>query len=709
MKKVLSLILVTMLVFATLVTPVGADSHFKKSNNNKYEEKYTKELNVLKNQLKNNKKYNDQISKIMKEMDKLKQKYKGKYDFDFDDFDADDLWILINGEEFSGKDTSVIKYGNFLLPVKPITEGLKAELKYDDKEHIVTITKDDKEIVIDLEKKKITINDEKIDWKIIDGNKKKGRIVLVKAIATILGLNVDCDDDSGVIIIDEKYTSFNDNDSRFEYMGNWTYLQKQNGAYMEDLHFSNEKDASMKIGFTGTEIKLYGSKGPDKGYGIVKVNGKEQYVNFYSYKAQNNVLLYTSSKLNEGSYTLEVKVSGNKSFMSKGNGIAIDRVDVLGEETDEWNVALNKTASSDTYQGGNDPQKANDGNTATRWCAADENANHWWKVDLGGYYNIKGTEITWELDEKIYEYKVETSTNGSEWNLVLDKTNNSSKKQVQNENISSTIARYVKITITGLDSGAWASISEAKIFGSPVTINESKVPGVPVSLNAKTVSTSQIAVNWKAPATSTAYSVISGYKIYRDGKHIGTLTSPNSLTYQDSGLLPGKTYEYTVRSFNSNNVESKSSTAIKAATFGNGSGLKAEYYENKDFTLQKLVRTDKLVNFTWGFNSPDTDISGYNYSVRWSGEVQPLYSDKYDFLIKSDGGIRVWVNGEKLIDDWTKHTISEKSASIDLIAGEKYDIKVEYFNDNSTSQVILSWSSNMQTKEVIPQRQFYLE
>jgi hypothetical protein len=75
--------------------------------------------------------------------------------------------------------------------------------------------------------------------------------------------------------------------------------------------------------------------------------------------------------------------------------------------------------------------------------------------------------------------------------------------------------------------------------------------------------------------------------------------------------------------------------------------------------------------------------------------------------LKASGGVRLWVNGQQVIDDW-KVGNSERSASITLTAGQRYDIKIEYFINTALAQVALSWSSPHQVKQVVPTGQLFL-
>ena len=70
-----------------------------------------------------------------------------------------------------------------------------------------------------------------------------------------------------------------------------------------------------------------------------------------------------------------------------------------------------------------------------------------------------------------------------------------------------------------------------------------------------------------------------------------------------------------------------------------------------------------------------------SFSARWTGQVQPKCTDEYTFYITSDNGRRLWINNVLVIDKWVDD-ISENSGKITLTANQKYDIRIEYFEDN---------------------------
>ena len=141
---------------------------------------------------------------------------------------------------------------------------------------------------------------------------------------------------------------------------------------------------------------------------------------------------------------------------------------------------------------------------------------------------------------------------------------------------------------------------------------------------------------------------------------------------------------------------------------GSGDGLTAAYFNTNDLSgLPALTQVDATVDHNYGGGTPAPGVNSTNFSVRWTGQVQTQYSETYSFYTVSDDGIRLWVNGNLLIDNWTYHSSTENRADIALLAGNKYDIAIEYFQGYGGSVAQLLWSSPSTPKEVIPQSQLY--
>jgi uncharacterized protein (DUF1800 family) len=140
-----------------------------------------------------------------------------------------------------------------------------------------------------------------------------------------------------------------------------------------------------------------------------------------------------------------------------------------------------------------------------------------------------------------------------------------------------------------------------------------------------------------------------------------------------------------------------------AIAYGQGNGLKAEYFPNTGLVgAPAVTRTDATVNFRW-LLAPAEGLPANYFSVRWSGQLQAPVTGEYRIATYSDDGIRVWLNGAKIIDNWTSHARArDASDPIQLTAGQRYSIVVEYYDDEATASAELLWSYPGRTEIVIP-------
>jgi hypothetical protein len=128
---------------------------------------------------------------------------------------------------------------------------------------------------------------------------------------------------------------------------------------------------------------------------------------------------------------------------------------------------------------------------------------------------------------------------------------------------------------------------------------------------------------------------------------------------------------------------------------------------NSDLTDLELIRTDAVVAFDWAGGSPDPAIGSNTFSVRWTGQVEPLYTETYSFHATTNDGVRMWVDGQQIVDRWVDQSATRATGTIDLLAGNRYDIVMEYYDNFGDASAILEWSSATQALAVIPQSQLY--
>jgi hypothetical protein len=90
------------------------------------------------------------------------------------------------------------------------------------------------------------------------------------------------------------------------------------------------------------------------------------------------------------------------------------------------------------------------------------------------------------------------------------------------------------------------------------------------------------------------------------------------------------------------------------------------------------------------------------WSARWTGFIETPASGEYAFHTFSNDGIRLWVDGRKLIDDWTDHGEQEDTGKIVLEAGRRYAVKLEYFYNGGQGVSKLWWTPPGGKKEPVP-------
>jgi hypothetical protein len=133
-----------------------------------------------------------------------------------------------------------------------------------------------------------------------------------------------------------------------------------------------------------------------------------------------------------------------------------------------------------------------------------------------------------------------------------------------------------------------------------------------------------------------------------------------------------------------------------------GDGLTAAYFDNELLTDPPTVtRIDPGINFNWGQGSPDPAIHAAKFSARWRGKVFAQYDETYTFYARVQGGIRLWLDNQPLIDQWANQTLNEYSATIALKQGQLYDLKMEYSVHGGNALAELQWSSASAPKAIV--------
>jgi hypothetical protein len=134
-------------------------------------------------------------------------------------------------------------------------------------------------------------------------------------------------------------------------------------------------------------------------------------------------------------------------------------------------------------------------------------------------------------------------------------------------------------------------------------------------------------------------------------------------------------------------------------------GLRAEYFAKADLTGKNHVRTDPRVYLDYE-HAPFDDFTEDGWSVRWTGEVRIDKAGDHTLTVTSDGGARLWVDGQLVVDAWAAHAVRDDAKQLTLSAG-RHDIRMEYHDDKGVAFAKLSWAGADLPREVIPGPNLY--
>jgi beta-glucosidase len=149
-------------------------------------------------------------------------------------------------------------------------------------------------------------------------------------------------------------------------------------------------------------------------------------------------------------------------------------------------------------------------------------------------------------------------------------------------------------------------------------------------------------------------------------------------------------------------TENFEKTEFRTEANGGEAGLKAEYFNNPDLKGEPaLTRVDKHVDFQFGENGYASGAPASNFSARWSGYYIPQTTGEYEFYVSGDDGYRLYVDDQKLIEDWTNHPDKLASKAMKLEAGHPYKVRLEYYQSGGDAAAAFgigsAQDSSMQT------------
>jgi len=125
-------------------------------------------------------------------------------------------------------------------------------------------------------------------------------------------------------------------------------------------------------------------------------------------------------------------------------------------------------------------------------------------------------------------------------------------------------------------------------------------------------------------------------------------------------------------------------------------GLQGDYFQSTDFSGDPVfTRTDEQITFNFGYDAPKYEMNaiddGNRYGIRWTGFLKAPRTGIYELLLLSDGGARVFVDGNQVIDDTDNKRVKLRTVRVFLEKGKFTPVKIEYVSWWSVSEVKFGW------------------
>lgn len=118
----------------------------------------------------------------------------------------------------------------------------------------------------------------------------------------------------------------------------------------------------------------------------------------------------------------------------------------------------------------------------------------------------------------------------------------------------------------------------------------------------------------------------------------------------------------------------------------------AEYRnELRTFNTQPvLTRCEAAIDYDWGSGSPGPGVNADSFTTRWVGTFD-FEAAAYEFTTTTDDGVRLWVDGQLLIDQWKDQGATTYRATKTMTAGT-HEVKVEYYEYGGLAMAKTSWA-----------------
>jgi hypothetical protein len=130
-----------------------------------------------------------------------------------------------------------------------------------------------------------------------------------------------------------------------------------------------------------------------------------------------------------------------------------------------------------------------------------------------------------------------------------------------------------------------------------------------------------------------------------------------------------------------------------------GPGLHGDYFLGTGLAGDPTEHLDATIAFPTGLTQVPEPT---NYSARWSGTVTAPADGLYTFTATADDGVRLWIDGRQIVDQWRDQAPTPCMGQATLKAGQASELVLEYYQGGGGAAITLEWSGPGLEKQVVP-------
>ena len=199
----------------------------------------------------------------------------------------------------------------------------------------------------------------------------------------------------------------------------------------------------------------------------------------------------------------------------------------------------------------------------------------------------------------------------------------------------------------------------------------------------------------------------SGTATFQEGPYIFNATMDDGMrVYVDDELIIDEWRDRSARQAAASRYMSAGSHAMRVEYYERGhtalaklwwerdrtfAGWKGMYWPNTSFLGNPaLTRDDPNISFDWMMDGPGDGMPVDRFSARWTRAVY-FQEGSYRFHVQVDDGVRLWVDGQQIIDAWYDHSFHELTADYVIGGAGTHTIVVEYYDNAFEARIHVSW------------------